>query len=77
MIIQTIRPGDISITSLPFHAILDPLQSSGFEVVVNVDPENKSITVLRLQEPLRSQSVIGMLGSSKNHKIAETKHLKK
>ena len=40
-------------------------------MVVEVDPENKTITVIRLQESQRGQSEISMLGSSKKHEIVE------
>ena len=53
---------------LPCHPVY-----SEFEVVVDVDSKNYTITVIRLQEPQGSQSEIGMLGSSKNHKIVKIK----
>ena len=42
-------------------------------MVVDVDSNNKTITVIRLQEPQRGQSEISMLDSSEKHEIVETK----
>ena len=68
------------IKSLARGAVLSYSESIGFpgrpayrkfEVVVNVDPEKETITVVGLQEPQGSPSKIGMLGSSKKHEIVE------